>query len=199
MSGYPHLKNAPIVEALLDIQVDLPPGINLITLETIYLSIKNQFPGKQLRNIAQVQFEQQEDGQTKISDSVVGSDGYIFLSSDKTKVLQTRLEGFSFSKLKPYGKWEDFRDEARELWQLYVKLAKPIKVRRMALRYINQLELPSTGEDLKKYISTFPEISQKISSIPKELFMRLVLPQDDQEITAILTEAFGGKQKEGGF
>jgi len=197
MSEYPHLKNAPIVEALLDIQVDSSPEITLPTLEKIYQSVKSRFPEKQQRNIAQFQFEQQVGQPPKMSDSLIGSDGFIFLSSDKSKALQVRLEGFSLSKLKPYTNWEEFRDEAKELWQLYIKVAKPIRVRRIALRYINQLVLPSTGEDLKKYISTFPEISGKFNSIPKELFMRLVLPQNDLETTAILTEAFGSTQKEG--
>ena len=41
--------------------------------------------------------------------------GYIFASSDERQIFQARLDGFSFSRLAPYDRWETFRDEARRL------------------------------------------------------------------------------------
>ena len=69
--------------------------------------------------------------------SAGGPDGYLFTSVDGRQVVQARLDGFTFSRLKPYDKWESLRDEARELWQHYVQIASPETVTRVALRYIN--------------------------------------------------------------
>ena len=49
MNKYTVFPNAPIVESLLDIRVELPEKINLMMLEGFYDKIKEHFPEKQQR------------------------------------------------------------------------------------------------------------------------------------------------------
>jgi hypothetical protein len=83
--------------------------------------------------------EQDKDTVTEAVDTPIG---WRFVSPDKLHVFQARLNGFTFSRLPPYVDWESFRTEARRLWDLYRAVANPIAPTRIAVRYINRLDLP---------------------------------------------------------
>lgn len=117
-----------------------------------------------------------------------GPDGYLFTSVDGRQVVQARLDGFTFSRLKPYDKWEALRDEARELWQHYVQIASPETVTRVALRYINRIEIPLPMRDFKDYILTTPEIAPALPQGLDSFFMRLVIPDSKTQAVGIVTE-----------
>ena len=190
MSEYSVLKNAPITEALLDIRAVLPPETDLERLAAIQEPVRDRFPLRQERSLLEVHLESKEGGETAVSQAG-GVDGYLFLSPepDPTKVFQARIDGFSFSKLKPYQSWDAFRNEARELWNLYIAVAHPITVSRLGLRFINRIELPTTVREFSDYILTLPEIPQGIPPHVSEFFMRLVMPQPESEAKAIVTVA----------
>lgn len=103
-------------------------------------------------------------------------------------MVQARLDGFTFSRLKPYDKWESLRDEARELWQHYIRIASPENVTRVALRYINRIEIPLPMRDFKDYILTTPEIAPDLPQGLESFFMRLVIPDSKTQAVAIVTE-----------
>jgi len=92
-----HVNDAPIVEAVLDIRVELPKDVTLDTLEMFYDKIKVRYPEKQHRTELSAgirldpqgaSFEKPEASQT----------GYLFRSQVEKKVVQSRLNGFSFNK-----------------------------------------------------------------------------------------------------
>jgi uncharacterized protein (TIGR04255 family) len=90
--------------------------------------------------------------------------------------------------LKPYDKWETLRDEARELWQHYVQIASPESVTRVALRYINRIEIPLPIRDFKDYILTTPEIAPDLPQGLGSFFMRLVIPDPKAQAVAVVTQ-----------
>ena len=125
----------------------------------------------------------------EVSQSATGEpDGYLFTSVDGRQVVQARLDGFTFSRLKPYDKWTTLRDEAQELWQHYVRIASPETVTRVALRYINRIEIPIPMRDFKDYILTTPEIAPDLPQGLGSFFMRLVIPDPKAQAVAIVTE-----------
>ncbi len=69
----------------------------------------------------------------------------MYVSEDEVKLVQFRLDGFTFNRSKPYTSWEQVFPEAFGLWKEYVSLAAPEFVNRIAVRYINRLDLPSTA------------------------------------------------------
>ncbi|NOT95989.1 MAG: TIGR04255 family protein, partial [Nitrospira sp.] len=94
----------------------------------------------------------------------------------------------TFSRLKPYDKWTTLRDEAQELWQHYVRIASPQTVTRVALRYINRIEIPLPMRDFKDYILTTPETAPDLPQGLDNFFMRLVIPDPKGQAVAIVTE-----------
>lgn len=174
---------APIKEAILDIRVELPPDIDLNHLLQYEPLVKDRFPIKRERIHWEAQINVDKD---PIQSKRV--DGRLYSSADGKDIVQTRLDGFTLNRLQPYDKWATFRDMGRQLWELYVAIAKPTTVSRIALRYINRLELPLPLGDFKDYILTTPEIAPSVPQALSRFFMRLEIPHDDYGALAIITE-----------
>ena len=111
-----------------------------------------------------------------------------FRSPYEQKVVQARLDGFTFNKLKPYENWEMFRDEGRELWEFYLELAHPLRVNRIALRYVNRIEVPLPFGDFNEYILTNPQVAPKLPQSLSSFFMRIQIPFSDQMALATITQ-----------
>ncbi|MBL7131145.1 MAG: TIGR04255 family protein [Candidatus Omnitrophica bacterium] len=180
--------NPPITEALLDIRVNLPKEITLDTLATFQGEIKERFPTKKEKYKWEGGVQFQAGGAPKIIPSSSGTIGYLFHAADGKKIVQARLDGYTFNKLKPYTNWEEFHSEAKELWEIYLKIAKPVNVTRVALRYINRIEIPLPFKDFKEYILTVPEIGDNIPSALSGFFTRLIIPNPDIQADAVITE-----------
>ncbi len=186
MPDYTVFPNAPITEALLDIRVKLPEKRALADLKVFQDHIKDRFPGRKERKFLMSALHLAPEPSARVSAS--GSDGYLFESPKEKKIVQARLDGFTFNKLKPYENWESFCSEARELWALYFKIANPTKVTRIALRYINRIEVPLPMKDFKEYILTSPEVAPELPQGVAHFFMRLVIPNDDIGAVAVITQ-----------
>lgn len=189
MAEWTVFPNAPITEALLDIRVQLPAEVNLARLETYYDSVKDRYPTKRERHSWQGGFKLNPPGNIEVLQSHAGPDGYLFTSTDGKQIVQARLDGFTLNRLKPYDKWETFRDQAQQLWQLYVQVANPKQITRAALRYINRIEIPLPMKDFKDYVLTLPEIAPGLPQGLEKFLMQLVIPvPDTPAMAAVITQ-----------
>src|SRR2546428_9694505 len=124
MPAWERFPNAPITEALLDIRVRLPETIGLSNLESLQEEIRGRYPGKKPRASSTIRLEMKENAsEPEITKTKGGIDGFFFTSSDQKQIVQARMDGFTFSRLKPYDRWETFRDEAKEIWGYYIRYA----------------------------------------------------------------------------
>ena len=187
MEKYVVFPNAPITEALLDIRAELPKEIDLSTLESFHDLVRDRFPEKEQRFVFSSGF-QLSPGSVSQPPGKQTADGYLFRSPAEGKVVQARLNGFTFNKLRPYKDWETFCGEARTLWDHYTKVAKPVRVTRIALRYINKIDIPLPMKDFKEYILTAPEIAPRLPQSLAHFFFRLVIPRHDIGTVAVITE-----------
>jgi uncharacterized protein (TIGR04255 family) len=80
------------------------------------------------------------------------------------------------------------RDEASRLWHDYVSIALPTRITRVALRYINRIEIPLPMNDFKDYVLTGPEIAPALPQGLAGFFMQLRIPIVDTSAQAIITE-----------
>jgi uncharacterized protein (TIGR04255 family) len=179
--------NAPITEALLDIRVTLPGDTTLEQLATFHEAVKEIYPTKRERIAWEGGFEIKE-GYPRVFEPRGGPDGYMFSSSDGKQIVQARLDGFTFNRLKPYDRWETFRDQTLHLWQIYVQIAGPLRITRAALRYINRIEIPLPMRDFKDYIRTLPEIAPGLPQGLERYVMQLYIPVLEVPAMAIVTQ-----------
>lgn len=189
MTEYPTFPNPPITEALLDIRVELPSGMVYSDLEKFHEceDFKERFPEKKQQQSIEGGIKFSAKGEVEGLPASGKYVGYVFISSTRDKIVQAKLNGFTFNKLKPYKNWNELVNESRELWDIYLKIAKPTKITRIALRYINRIELPIPF-DFKDYILTTPEIAPNLPQTLTNFLMRLEIPHPNAPITAIINQ-----------
>lgn len=187
MEKCPTLRNAPITEALIDIRVKLPSSIEVEKLNSIYELIKEQYTVKQEQKVSEFKFEPKAEAIVKSSDAKMH--GYRYITSDKKQIVQTRLDGFTFSRLHPYITWEQLRDEAYRLWKMYVEITSPELIYRVAIRYINNLNIPMPIGDFGEYLTAPPIVPEKLPQGISSFFSRIVLPKPSINSFAIITQA----------
>lgn len=183
-----HLDSPPILEALVDFRVVLPADIDLPQLATFQEAIRSGYPERQDRLVWTGELTLAPGVKVTGSEPLIR--GYLFKSNDLPHVVQASLDGYTFSRIRPYDSWEQMRKEAVALWKHYIAIAKPLKVTRIALRYINRIELPSNVQHISDYFLTYPVLAPKIPQLMSELYMRMVLPDQGsrQAIVTISTD-----------
>ena len=175
MEEYQVLEKAPITEALIDIRVRVQPEVEVKKIDSLHEPIKRGYPEKQEQRISQIHFELKtgEDLVKPVSTQIVG---YRYISSDKKQIFQARLDGFTFSRLHPYIKWEELRDEAYRLWLLYKEITQPDLITRVALRYINKFNIPLPMRDFSDYLTAPPVVPEGLPQGVSSFLTRIVIP-----------------------
>ncbi len=188
MPTWPHLPNAPIAEALIDIRVELPDSVNLDTLARFHDGLEDRYPNRRERYQWATKLEVKGGETPSIEAPSGGVDGYFFDSADAKQIAQARLDGFTFSRLKPYQTWNQLKTEAADLWEHYRTAAQPRAITRIAVRYINRIELPKPISNLRCWILTAPEVPATLPQGLAGFVMRLAIPFEDPDARAIITE-----------
>lgn len=183
-----HLNSAPITEALIDIRAKLPADIDLSKLSSAHDLLANEYPKKRERRVWEARFEV-KDGKPSHTGEDKGVDGYLYVSSDDKQVAQVRLDGFTFSRLRPYETWERLQAETRRLWQVYLDVALPESVTRVALRYINRIELPLPMKDFSDYLTAPPVVPENLPQAVSSFLTRVIVHEQSIGAAATITQA----------
>lgn len=181
---------APIVEAIVDIQVKMAEGFSHTSFNAVHSELSERFPTKSPIQMVQMGMgpDAQMEGALQLSSSKTDL-GLRLTSKDNSRILQVRENGFTFSHLPPYTSWETLRTEAREVWRIFVELCKPQMVVRCALRFVNRIDIPKLSVELHDYFYLYPEIPKGIPQDVSGMFMQLQMPQKDLEGIAIINQA----------
>lgn len=195
MSHHPHLTKAPITEALIDIKVILPSDFDHKTLEQGYEALSPTYPLKIAGRRRNFLMEEDSSGGPIHKGHEDEFLGYHFKSQEGDRVVQFRLDGFTFNKLKPYTTWEKIRDEAKPLWEIFTSITKPETVTRVALRYINKLDLPAENiNEFSDYLTTPPDVPEGVPQGVLSFLSRIVITEPKIGANAIITQSYEGMQ-----
>lgn len=170
-------KRPPVVEAVVDIQVKPSEGLDLQVLARVQSGEEQKYPTIQPLQSGSVTL----DAKTGVVvESVKSMVGYRFADAASTAVLQAKTQGFSYSRLTPYSRWENWSDEAHRLWSKYRVVTNPTAVHRLAVRYINRIEYPKeAAKRIRDYLNVFPEVPSALPSGVGGLLMRVELRRAD--------------------
>lgn len=186
--GYPHLANAPIVEAVIDWRAKLPATFEIAQLKRVedlisrgYSDVEEQQQFEHLLRVAESEPQQ--------SFRQLGVQAYRYRSPDGTRIAVLKRDGFSFSRLKPYTSWEEVFAEALTLWGIYSSLVKPEEISRIAVRYINRLLLPLPIPNFAEYLTAPPTLPGKIPQLLSAFMTQTVVHEPGSDIAARITQA----------
>ncbi len=186
MADYTRLSRPPLREAILDIQTTdtLPPSFAK-TLEGQII------PGYvRVGPVRQSQFSFQIGPTLDPQASVMADEilGFRYDSPDKSRVFQLKRNGMTHSIVRGYSDWDQLKTSAKTMWDRYIASAGQVHIQRLALRYINVIDLP-LGADFDEYLTSGPKIPPELPQLVASFFHRIVIPFPEMRLEAIVTQA----------
>lgn len=154
------LLRPPIIEAVLDVDCDMPPGFDLTAVEgPAQNRFRETYPKLQKRLMQEHKIETQPDTPPKMS-TRHATQAFQFIHGDGKQLVQVRAEGFSFNRLAPYTSLDEYLPEIERTWRLFVSIAMPVQIRAVRLRYINRilLPMPEPRLQLENYLKVGPRL-----------------------------------------
>jgi uncharacterized protein (TIGR04255 family) len=175
------LRNPPIVEAVLDIECDLPPGFDLPALETLLRErFRDRYPKFRPQCIQEREIETTADG-PPLTSSRVAVQALLFLHEDEKQLVQVRAQGFSFNRLAPYSTLDDYLAEIERTWNVYVDLVAPIAIRATRLHYVNRILLPMqpNGVNVDEFLRIGPGLPDEETLMLSGFLSQLAATEKD--------------------
>lgn len=189
MATYPHLTNAPIVEAITEYQVLPAPDLTGEALGS-FADPLEAFPNREQLGLLSLNIGPVGLHLPPAIQTVPGVAGYKFTSADRRHIIQARPQAFALSHLAPYTDGDTLRAEFGRLWQRFREVAQPQRIHRIGLRYINRIEMPLPLRDFSDYFQLFVSLPEPLPQGLAEFALRAVLPDVEtpgQAATVILT------------
>lgn len=184
-----HFNNAPIKEALIDIQVTRDGAFDPNLFQDLYSQFKDAYPQAETLNTNMLGFS--IDSNKSMSTTMDSQQaGYRYITKDKKDIVQYRKDGFTFSRLEPYVTWESMSAEAQKLWEIYKQSCNNnCSITRIATRYINLMRIPIPIEDFAIYLTSPPIVPPGLPQGISSFLTRIVIPNPEIKSYVIVTHA----------
>jgi uncharacterized protein (TIGR04255 family) len=183
-----HLARAPLREAIIDIQLVNPLEVSFAEgLADLII------PGFERKN---------EIRQFSVNITAAGPLtpirteellGWRYESEDGARIVQLRRNGIGYSITREYTEWADIKAAARAVWEVYRERSGDRDVARVAVRYINVLNLPPWTE-LNTYLTAAPQVPEGLPQTLTHFLERIVVPFDEGIFAIIIQTMEQGAQ-----
>ncbi len=186
-----HLPNAPIREALVDFRlVARKPFDRPGNRDALGQRLAPHYTSCEEMRRAEAHLGFQKGRPILQSASENAFLGYAFRSADGKDVAQFRVDGFTYNRLAPYVSGDHLIAEAVRLWPLYLEAADPGETKRIAVRYINQMDSASLGAALEWLAAPPP---QPVGGLPEigAFSTRFVSLDPKLDLSIITTSSLG--------
>lgn len=181
--------NPPIEEAVCEFRFAPGQAWNLTVPGLFYEKIRDDYPGepRQQNLIAAELLAGPMPANAELT-LRQGITKLLFESADTKKLVGVGPDILSIHSLRPYQGWEEFKKRIDKAFQVYLEVAKPIGVTRIALRYINRIVIASNQEvELSDYFTVYPQLPKDgVPSIISAFLTRTELIYQDAPIKLVL-------------
>ncbi len=153
----PQYKRPPIVEAVIEIRFE--PPLSRDEVDKLLARFKPDYPFSD--SYASIGVAVDVAGRR--ADFQEESSGYKLASADRADVLLVTMAHISCSRLAPYLGWDALRARAHGHWATWKRVIGYRRIRRIGVRYINQIDIPAaTAQTVKipSYLRIYPETGE---------------------------------------
>lgn len=188
-------RNPPVVEALCELFFEgskwdeTVPGL-------FYERIKDRFPEKEQREAHQAHVALSPSGEAMAGVRRLPP-RLQFLTADKRRLIQLEQDLLVVNQLPPYPHFEDWQPEIRRALTAYTGLAAPSGVKRLGVRYINRIVIPSAPVSLEDYFTVYPSLPKDMGNALEGFLVRFELPRQRENHTVLVTLAAAPAEKPG--
>lgn len=182
------LNNPPIVEAIFDIKVSPPVDLRLDAVVAKFEPFG--FEPARAEEISELEFTVRAGPRTTSHEiGNAAAVGYRLFSNDRKDVLQIRRDGFTYTRLAPYVGWEKFFADASSCWKTYRENTTPQAISRIALRYINRIDLvrPAGSKRLGQIFEAPLRLPQGYPRFVSQWMTRMMVHEPDQNLQGFVT------------
>jgi len=191
------LSHPPIQEALIDIRTASDSAVDLDRLRSIKAELTPAYPSIEEKRAFKTELRVEAGKILPPSTEDLGFAALVFTTADKTRLAQIRRDGFTVNQVGGYTTADTLIDDALRLAAIYQRIAAPVAVMRVAMRYINALTLPyAVGDDLKKYLTAPPDMPEGAPQGVSSFLSRIVARDNDDVV--IVTQKLDEALAEGG-
>ena len=162
--SFPHLGNAPIVEAVIHWRAEPSEEFDPDACSTF---LKTKFQEYEIK--PQHRFNTEITGDGVRSETCLS--GFRLTSRDKKNVCQFLRKDVLFSRLKPYENWKQLLKEASFFWEAYQEFAKPVSVKQIGVRFISRIKL-HRGEQISEVVNEQASLLNSLGLSPQTFFHR---------------------------
>lgn len=179
-----HLKNAPIIEAVIDVRF----STEVFIADEVRALAQTLTRYKKVEPIRGYEGEVHAfgDGSLEQRSRSLGIRGFKLTAEDEGTLVQLRINGFTFSRLRPYPSWESIQREASEVWRLFRGSIGDLSISRLAVRYINNFQVPRGT--VRSRLTFTPEVPAGIKDdqVRSSLLKMIIGSGESLESTVIL-------------
>lgn len=198
-TSFPHLANAPIVEAVIHWRTDGTSEFDEAALSEDLAARLPDYPHRKPQH--EFRFEAKVGQQGNSTNTHRRWRGIRVESGDGRYVAQFLGADLVCSRLRPYNNWDAFSSEAIKIWGVFKDLAHPTQIQRIGVRYINQIDIlgaGTLGRLLRSVPKPLPKLTypisrfmyQSVQSIPGTIYevelIRTIAPKHNEKSEAAL-------------
>ncbi len=173
-------KKPPILEATFECHFEPSESWSLASPASLFDNLKSDYPAEPTIVAAGNLEVKTEEGIFSPSFRMLPqAQRYQFGSLDGRHLVRIGREVLSVHEMAPYPGWEVFRARIVQALIAYIEIAKPTGVGRIALRYINQINLGTGPIELSDYFSIPFEMPEGLDFTVSSFFLRFEAVRPD--------------------
>ena len=171
------LSRSPIIEALVDVRAEVAQPISV--LQALAEEFRTDFPKTKESRIVKAELKV-EGGRLVAPQALdLGLQGLQLFNADDSLAVQFKLDGLTVNNMKAYIGGEQLIDRTLALWRVFASRAQVTSTSRIAMRYINKLELPfAAGDDFRRFLTASPELPDEVPGHFSEFLTRVMAHGD---------------------
>jgi len=167
----------PISEAICEFQFTPEKEWDWTIPGLVYQEIKDEFPQKRQEKAFEFNIAPLAG---KVEQSVGSLSKMQFVRQDNTAMVQIGPDLLAINILPPYPGWETFESLISRQLEIYVKVAQPNTFKRIGVRYINKIVLPTSGIETTEYFHYYPRLPETVEQRHGAFWMRVVHTYADE-------------------
>jgi uncharacterized protein (TIGR04255 family) len=182
------LTRPPIREAIVEVKCE---PVELRRVDELRDRLAGAFPNVKPFRLASLALQLPEERRGGDADAAGGrATGWRCETADGAEVALIRQDGLSFGRIAGYPGWDAFTDRFLSVWSSFVEVARPIEIRRVGVRYVNDLRLPIGDQfHFERFLTTAPRPPAGLAPEIADFLTQMTLPGGAEGLRVAITQA----------
>lgn len=169
-------EKAPLLEAVFEIRFTQRASWDLTIPGLIYERIKGRFPQKERRVAQEIGIVVGPEGLTQQART---SELSLFFQQDRKMLVQVGPRVVSLHCLRPYPGWGLFKESIAEIYNAIENVVEIKELERIALRYINMIEIDEKRIEPKDYFNIYIFLGEQLPQDMVHFNIECVFPYEE--------------------